>query len=246
MHLLDRTSELGAILVAGPRARDLLERLTDDPIEAAALPYPGHRELTLAGVPCRAIRSGFVGELAFELHHPRSSGPELWDALLREGRALEISPSRARRARGASAGEGSSLPRSGHAARRHAGQARSGWAVDMAKPWFVGKAALERLAELPPTRRLVGLEFEGAPADGAELRGAPLTVGGAVVGRVTSAAKLRLARARDRPRMDPARRGRVPERARRGLGRRPRRAHAVLRPRGREGPWLSSGRRRRA
>jgi sarcosine oxidase, subunit alpha len=60
--------------------------------------------------------------------------------------------------------------------------------VDMAKPWFVGKAALERLAELPPSRRLAGLEFEGT-ADGAELRGAPLTVGGAVVGRVTSAAK---------------------------------------------------------
>jgi sarcosine oxidase subunit alpha len=61
--------------------------------------------------------------------------------------------------------------------------------VDMTKPWFVGKAALERLAELPPTtRRLAGLEFEGPPANGAELRGAPLTVGGTVVGRVTSAA----------------------------------------------------------
>ena len=65
-----------------------------------------------------------------------------------------------------------------------------GRAVDMTKPWFVGKAALERLAELPPTRRLAGLVFEGAPADGAELRGAPLTVGGAVVGRVTSARTL--------------------------------------------------------
>jgi sarcosine oxidase subunit alpha len=64
-----------------------------------------------------------------------------------------------------------------------------GWAVDMTKPWFVGKAALERLAELPPTRRLAGLKFEGAPADGAELRGAPLTVDGSVVGRVTSAAR---------------------------------------------------------
>ena len=188
LHLLDRTSELGAILVAGPRARDLLERLTGDPMEAAALPYPGHRELTLAGVPCRAIRSGFVGELAFELHHPRSRGPELWDALLREGKALEISPF------GLDALEVLRLEK-GHL---YLGQdtlpddtpAKLGlnWAVDMSKPWFVGKAALERLAELPPTRRLAGLEFEGAPAEGAELRGAPLTVGGAVVGRVTSAA----------------------------------------------------------
>jgi sarcosine oxidase subunit alpha len=61
------------------------------------------------------------------------------------------------------------------------------WAVDMGKTWFVGKAALERMASLPATRRLVGLEFADAPAEVAALRGAPLTVEGAVVGRVTSA-----------------------------------------------------------
>jgi glycine cleavage system aminomethyltransferase T/thioredoxin reductase len=187
VHLLDRTSELGAILVAGPGARDLLGGLTDDPIEATAFPYPGHRELTVAGVPCRAIRSGFVGELAFELHHPRSRGPELWDALLREGRERGVSPF------GLDALEVLRLEK-GHL---YLGQdtlpddtpAKLGLdrAVDMAKPWFVGRAALERLAELPPTRRLAGLEFEGAPAGGAGLRGAPLTVGAAVVGRVTSA-----------------------------------------------------------
>ena len=220
-------------------------RLTGDPIDAAALPYPGHRELTVAGVPCRAIRSGFVGELAFELHHPRSRGPELWDALLREGRALEISPF------GLDALEVLRLEK-GHL---YLGQDTLpddtpaklglGWAVDMTKPWFVGKAALERLAELPPTRRLAGLEFEGAPADGAELRGAPLTLDGAVVGRVTSAANsASLERAIGLGWIRRGR-GRVPERARRGVGRRPRRADPVLRPRGREGPWLSSGPRRR-
>jgi sarcosine oxidase subunit alpha len=189
VHLLDRTSELGAILVAGPRARDLLAGLTGEAIDAAALPYPGHRELTVAGVRCRAIRSGFVGELAFELHHPRSRGPALWDALLREGRALGVSSF------GLDALEVLRLEK-GHL---YLGQDTLpddtpaklglGWAVDLAKPWFVGKTALERLAELPPPRRLAGLEFEGAPPDGAELRGAPLTAGGAVVGRVTSAAR---------------------------------------------------------
>jgi sarcosine oxidase, subunit alpha len=186
VHLLDRTSELGAILVAGPHARDLVSGLTDDPIDAASLPYPGHRELTVAGVPCRAIRSGFVGELAFELHHPRSNGPKLWASLQRAGRDVGVSPF------GLEALELLRLEK-GHI---YLGQdslpddtpAKLGLtrAVDMTKPWFVGKAALERLAELPPTRRLAGLVFEGA-ADGAALRGAPLTVGPAVVGRVTSA-----------------------------------------------------------
>ena len=186
VHVLDRTSELGAILVAGPRARDLVGALTEDPIDAASLPYPGHRELTVAGVACRAIRSGFVGELAFELHHPRSNGPRLWTSLQRAGRDEGVSPF------GLEALELLRLEK-GHV---YLGQdtlpddtpAKLGLAraVDMTKPWFVGKAALERLAELPLTRRLAGLVFEGA-ADGAGLRGAPLTAGAAVVGRVTSA-----------------------------------------------------------
>jgi sarcosine oxidase subunit alpha len=186
VHVLDRTSELGAILVAGPRARDLVGGLTGDPIDAASLPYPGHRELTVAGVVCRAIRSGFVGELAFELHHPRSNGPRLWTSLLQAGRDMGVSPF------GVEALELLRLEK-GHV---YLGQdtlpddtpAKLGLAraVDMTKPWFVGKAALERLAELPPTRRLAGLVFEGA-ADGAGLRGAPLTIGAAVFGRVTSA-----------------------------------------------------------
>ncbi len=188
VHVLDRTSELGAILVAGPRARDLVGALTEDPIDAETLPYPGHRDLTVAGVPCRAIRSGFVGELAFELHHPRSNGPKLWTSLQQAGRDLGVSPF------GLEALELLRLEK-GHV---YLGQdtlpddtpAKLGLAraVDMTKPWFVGKAALERLAHLPPTRRLAGLVLEGA-ADGAGLRGAPLTVGAAVVGRVTSAAR---------------------------------------------------------
>ena len=108
VHLLDRTAELGAILVAGPRSRDVLERLSDDPLDAAALRYPGHREITVAGVPCRAIRSGFVGELAFELHHPRASGPELWARAPASRRAVRDPPARPRRPRAPAAGEGSS------------------------------------------------------------------------------------------------------------------------------------------
>jgi len=188
VHLLDRTSELGAILVAGPRARDLLQGLTDEPIEPATLSYPGHREIVVAGIPCRAIRNGFVGELAFELHHPRSRGPELWDALLRAGEAFDVS------AFGLDALEVLRLEK-GHV---YLGQDTLpddtpdklglGWAVEMTKPWFVGRPSLERLARLPRTRRLAGLEFDHAPADAAELRGVPLTVGDSIVGRVTSSA----------------------------------------------------------
>ena len=187
VHLLDRTAQWGAINVAGPHARDLLARLTDDRVGPAELPYPGFADITVAGVACRAIRTGFVGELAFELHHPRRRGPELWRALETEGRAWDQRP------HGLDALELLRLEK-GHI---YLGQDTMpddtptklgmSWAVDASKPWFVGKRALERLADLPVGRRLVGLEFTGGPRDAAALRGEPLILGEAVVGRVTSA-----------------------------------------------------------
>ena len=187
VHLLDRTAQWGAINVAGPHARDLLARLTDDAIGSTELPYPGFADITVAGVACRAIRTGFVGELAFELHHPRRRGVELWRALEAEGRAWGQRP------HGLDALELLRLEK-GHV---YLGQdtmpddtpTKLGmpWAVDASKPWFIGKLALERLAALPVGRRLVGLEFTGGPHDTASLRGEPLLVGEAVVGRITSA-----------------------------------------------------------
>jgi sarcosine oxidase subunit alpha len=128
-----------------------------------------------------------VGELAFELHHPRSRGPELWEALMRAGASFDIRP------HGLDALETLRLEK-GHV---YLGQDSLpddtpaklglGHAVAMGKPWFVGKSALERLSALPATRRLAGLAFDRAPNDVAELRGAPLMTDGDVVGRVTSA-----------------------------------------------------------
>ena len=187
VHVLDRTAQWGAINVAGPHARDLLSRLTDDPIDGDTLPYPGHADITVASVPCRAIRTGFVGELAFELHHSRSHGAELWGALVREGAAWDLLP------HGLDALELLRLEK-GHL---YLGQdslpddtpakLRMTWAVAMDKDWFVGKQALARIAELPLARTSVGLEFERPPEHVAELRGAPLLVSGRVAGRVTSA-----------------------------------------------------------
>jgi sarcosine oxidase subunit alpha len=183
VHLLNRTAELGAINVAGPLARELLQRLTDDPVDAEAIPYPGHARITVAGVPCHAIRSGFVGELSFELHHPRSRGPELWDALMTAGRDLGIRP------HGLDALDVLRLEK-GHIylgqdtlPDDHPGKLGLAWAVAMDKPAFVGKVALERMGALPLQRRLVGLRFDATPQ-----RGVPLTLDGRVVGRVTSCA----------------------------------------------------------
>jgi sarcosine oxidase subunit alpha len=182
-HLVERTSALGAINVAGPRARELLQRLSDDAVDAGALPPGSHGELSVAGVPCRAIRSGFVGELSFELHHPRSRGPELWRALLDAGDDLGIRP------HGLDALDVLRLEK-GHVylgqdtlPDDHPAKLGLSWVVARDKPAFAGKVAVERMASLPLERKLVGLGFDRTPQ-----RGAPLTVEGRVTGRITSCA----------------------------------------------------------
>ncbi len=184
VHLFDQTSQLGAILVAGPRARTVLERLTDGDVGAEALPHMAHATITVARVPCRALRVGFVGEVGFELHHPRRRGPELYDALLDMGRVEGVQPfgldalDVLRLEKGHLYLAQDTLPDD------HPVKLGLSWAVAMDKPSFVGKLALERMHELPLERRLVGLKIDGPPA-----RGVPLLAGGRVVGRVTSAAR---------------------------------------------------------
>ena len=182
VHVVNQTTMLGAINVAGPRARDLLSALSDDTIDRETLPHMTHAEITVAGVPCRAIRVGFVGELSYELHHPRSRSVELWDALLTTGVAFDIRP------HGLDALEILRMEK-GHfylgqdtLPDDHPAKLGLGWAVAMDKPTFVGKVALERMADIPIERRFIGLMFEGA----APTRGVPLYDGDHIVGRVTS------------------------------------------------------------
>src|SRR4051812_9102997 len=181
VHLIDQTAPLGAINVAGPHARDLLPTLSDDDLSRAAIPYPGHADITVGGVPCRAIAVGFVGELSYELHHPRGRSVELWDALLGGGAAWGIRP------HGLDALDVLRLEKSHVYLAQdtmpddHPAKLGLDWAVATHKDEFVGKRALERMNALPLERRLVGLRFDGPPQ-----RGYPLAADGVIVGRITS------------------------------------------------------------
>jgi sarcosine oxidase subunit alpha len=184
VHLLDQTAMLGAVNLAGPLSREVLVRLTDADVGPGALPHLGHADISVAGVPCRAMRVGFVGEVSFELHHPRARGVELWDALLEAGRDLGIRP------HGLDALDLLRLEK-GHVylgqdtlPDDHPWKLGLGWAVAMDKGDFVGRTALERMLALPLERTLVGLRFDRAPQ-----RGAPLAYEGRIVGRVTSCAR---------------------------------------------------------
>ena len=86
------TDSLGVFVVAGPRARDLLQGLSDADFSNAAFPFLNAREVELAGVPLKAMRVNYVGELGWELHHPIERQNELFDALFEAGASLDLQP----------------------------------------------------------------------------------------------------------------------------------------------------------
>jgi len=182
VHIVNRTAAVGAINVAGPRARDLLQRLAKESVDREALPYLRHREIAVGGVPCRALRLGFVGELSYELHHPSSRSVELWDALLKAGADIGVKPHGMDTLRLLRLEKGHIIigqDTDFDATPEKLGMA---WAVRLEKPYFVGRSALLRMQERPPSSRLVALRFPaGAPAEGA-----PITDGESVVGYLTS------------------------------------------------------------
>ncbi|MFT5203599.1 MAG: dimethylglycine dehydrogenase [Candidatus Aldehydirespiratoraceae bacterium] len=81
----DVTDQLGLLGVTGPRARDLLSTLTDADLTNASFRWLTGQEIDVAGVPCKALRVSYVGELGWELHFPLDRMPELYDAIVAAG-----------------------------------------------------------------------------------------------------------------------------------------------------------------
>lgn len=90
-HLVNLTDGTAVINLAGPRARDVLEKITDADVSGAALPFGGWMDFTLTGgIPVRCMRLGFVGELSFELNIPASYMAHVWEMARRAGRDFGI------------------------------------------------------------------------------------------------------------------------------------------------------------
>jgi dimethylglycine dehydrogenase len=85
------TGSRGCFVVAGPRARDVLEKLTDAPLDNAAFPWLTGRvaEVGLA-VDVYLLRVNFVGALGWELHFPIEYAHHLFDAIFDAGKEVGI------------------------------------------------------------------------------------------------------------------------------------------------------------
>jgi 4-methylaminobutanoate oxidase (formaldehyde-forming) len=82
----DITSTRACFGLWGPRARDILQRVSKADTTNAGFPYMTAREITVGDVPTRALRVTYVGELGWEFYCPMEYGQRLWDLLWDAGR----------------------------------------------------------------------------------------------------------------------------------------------------------------
>ncbi len=79
------TDAYGVLVVVGPKSRDTLAGLTDADLSNQSFRWLRAQEITVAGVPLRALRVNYVGELGWELHCPMERMLELYEAVWAAG-----------------------------------------------------------------------------------------------------------------------------------------------------------------
>ncbi len=83
----DITDNYGVLVLAGPRARDVLSQCTRSDLSNADFRWLTGKEAAVAGVKgARLLRVNYVGELGWELHVPMADMPKVFDALMAAGK----------------------------------------------------------------------------------------------------------------------------------------------------------------
>jgi len=82
----------GALNLSGPKARDILNKLTQDDISNEALPFMNVVDIEVSGVKAMVFRMGFLGELSYELHIPSSQAAYIWSKIMQAGKDSGIKP----------------------------------------------------------------------------------------------------------------------------------------------------------
>ena len=204
----DVTEELAALALQGPQSRDLLAAVTGR--DWSDVGYFHRRPTEITGVDVDVTRTGYTGDLGYELWIPSEHAIEVWDALFKDGEPFGLRPVGMRAMDVARVEAGLILIDAEYTGSRWAMSAEQeyspfeiglGRLVNLKKDDFVGKRALvAEQARGGPPRRLVGLAYDWAGIEKAfaahglpptllpetTSERTPLHVGRRQVGRVTS------------------------------------------------------------
>jgi dimethylglycine dehydrogenase len=87
-----KTVDMCGFNVAGPKSRELLQRLTNTSLETTDFPFMQSRWMEVAGIRVLALRVSFTGDLGWELHCDAADQLALYQALIEAGRDVGAGP----------------------------------------------------------------------------------------------------------------------------------------------------------
>jgi glycine cleavage system aminomethyltransferase T/glycine/D-amino acid oxidase-like deaminating enzyme len=179
----DVTARWACFALWGPRAREILAPLTDDPLDFA---YMSMRELAVGDVPVRALRVTFVGELGWELYCPTEYGAGLWRGLWEAGRGHGLTAGGYRAIDSLRLEKGYRVWAADITADENPYEAGLGFCVKR-EGGFMGAEALgvgSQQGPAKPERRLRCLVLDDPRS--VALGNEPVRIAGEIIGRVTS------------------------------------------------------------
>ena len=92
VRLQQITQRLGVLVLAGPKSRDVLKKLTRASLENKDFPWLSGKEISVGAASAHALRVNFVGELGWEFHHPIEMQTYIFDKLMEAGAEFGIKP----------------------------------------------------------------------------------------------------------------------------------------------------------
>ena len=181
------TAAYAGVNIAGPKARQVLARVCHDiDLSAEAFPYLGVRQGTVAGIPARLMRVGFVGELGYEIHVPASYGEALWDVLISAGGIDNIRPFGVEAQRVLRLEKGHIIVSQDTDGLTTVHEADMPWAIAKTKPFYVGGRSTDIQLQNGLMRKLVGFTLVNS-SDPCPEECHLVLKGEEIVGRITSA-----------------------------------------------------------
>ena len=168
----------------GPRARDLVQSVSENDFSHEAFPYLTAQQVTIGDIPVLALRVTYVGELGWEIYAPMEYGLKLWDTLWEAGQSRGIVAAGYRAIESLRLEKGYRYWSADIHSEYNPYEAGLGFAVKLKKGDFIGREALERIKAEGVTRKLCCLTLDDPRA--VALGGEPLLDGARVLGRITS------------------------------------------------------------
>ena len=178
VRIIDRSTEFAALSLQGPHARAILVQAAGR--ELAELRFFRCTDARIAGVPVRVSRTGYTGDLGYELWIPVADALRVWDVLMEVGRPWQITPCGLAAMDIARVEAGFILIGVDYVSSEvaHLQQDKAspdelglGWAVKLDKGPFVGRRAVVKERQRGgPRRRLVGLRIDWEPLEQVYLR----------------------------------------------------------------------------